>query len=177
MPEQKTPFNVEHTGLAYGYRDSDGYFWPIKEVDGALLVKTTGTIQIGEVEVKNDVGHPLPCYIVPGSTSTEQVLEYDEANSVASGSEVDLISYTVPGGKTLFLYSIKVSGDNVADYFLKLNGNQKEKVRTHDGSLIERFQYGSIGLKVDAGVVILVKVKNHQNYVGNFEATLFGALV
>ena len=130
------------------------------------------------VAVITDPGSPLATYPVnPIGLEFKDV--YAEAASVVSGVETDIVSYTIPVGKTFYLERVKFSGDNIAKYRLLLDGVEIEKCATwFSGPLFSEFNFGSIdyGKPITAGQVLTVKVLHVRPTAGDFQGRIQGVL-
>jgi hypothetical protein len=102
-------------------------------------------------------------------------VEYSDISSLASGTLTTILSYTVPVGKTLAMEKVEVSGCNVADYVVEVDGAIKGKRRTYFGNFNADFDYK--GLQVAAGLVVRVRVIHSRPTTGNFDASLIGSLL
>lgn len=136
----------------------------ISDVDGQHL-KTKPT---------NSPTDPLNVFIVDASGSTP-VMEYSSISSLAAGALTNILSYTVPAGKTLVLDKAEVSGCNVAEYSVEVNAVIKGVRRTYWGNFNADFSFNK--LQVAEGLVVRIKVIHSRPVVGDFNATLLGALV
>ena len=102
---------------------------------------------------------------------------YSEVSSIAVSLETNIDTYTVPAGKRVSIDHVGVSGDNVAEYRLRLNGSVIEKRRTSvGGSPNEIFNMN--GLELAAGDTIRVTVVNcsHDGLTGVFESKIKGII-
>ena len=101
---------------------------------------------------------------------------YNTALSVATGTTVDLLTYTVPIGKTAYLLLTDVSGTNIATYDIFLNGIQIARKRTYFGGPIsEVFLFGETlasAVPIAASTQVKVRVNNYRPTVADFEARL-----
>lgn len=108
-------------------------------------------------------------------TEGDAVAEYAEISSLASGALTTILTYTIPVAKTLKLERVEVSGCNVADYIVEIDGVVKGKRRTYFGGFNADFNLG--GLPVATGLVVRVRVIHTRPSAGDFDATLIGALL
>lgn len=122
----------------------------------------------------NAADDPLYVFVTTDSGSTP-VLEYASISSLASGALTNIISYTVPSGKTLQLSKIEVSGDNVALYQVIINSNLKGIRRTSFTKYNENFEFNNF--KVGEGLNVIVKVIHSRPELSDFNATLIGSLI
>lgn len=114
--------------------------------------------------------------VVFETTSVPQVNKniYNEVLSLASGATVSLVSYTVPAGKQMILERIRVSGDNIAKYFVYLNGNKFDAARTEYTSLNADMEYFSSekGYTLNAGDQVVVTVYNFRPDSADFSGRI-----
>ena len=115
---------------------------------------------VGQIEIEENLGTWLPIY--------------DEANSVAGLATATIINYTVPAGKELKTRTIDVSGDNVAKYFLEVDGNTEDTKRTYYTYFNETFELH--GQVYGPGVNIKIIVENRRNSTADFNAKILGVL-
>jgi hypothetical protein len=108
--------------------------------------------------------------VVTGSSSSAKSL-YNEISSVAIASLSNILTYTVPVGKTATIKKISVSGTNVADYQIFVNSSIVDRRRTYFGNLNEYF-YIDNSISLSASDVLYVKVIHERPDVGDFNARL-----
>jgi len=96
--------------------------------------------------------------------------------SVASGSTIVMIAYTVPVGKKVKLDSIQVSGTNIAKYRVKINGSPFAIRRTNFGTELNT-EFVMYSYEVAASGIVEVEVTNNRPYSGDYEVTLIGKLL
>ena len=102
---------------------------------------------------------------------------YNEANAVVSGATTVLVQYTVPGFITnSVLQRISVSGENIAEFTVFVNGTQIDTRRTFLGSsLSEYFEFitgTNNGFTLMPSDALVVKVLHNRPYVGDFEGRI-----
>jgi hypothetical protein len=115
--------------------------------------------------------------VVEGSGSPQVVKSfYNEISAVASGVQTQIVSYTVPGGKTAYLERIDSSGENVARYDVFINAAPFDTQRTYfGGDFNALFEYTTgmpIGYLLSAGDVVSLKVLHARPFVGKFEGRI-----
>lgn len=131
-----------------------------------------------EVGVNNDGSINVNIVSSTGSSTTPEVLQnvFNEAPSVASGSETSVVFYTVPPGKSSRLERVSYSGENVATYNLYVDGVLSEKMRTHFGGdlsgQMDFFGATKEGPVYSAGTVIELKVLHTRPDPGNFNGRI-----
>ena len=122
----------------------------------------------------NDPSDPLNVFLVNASGATP-VLEYNGISSLANGSLTNILSYTVPAGKTLQLHKVEVSGGNTAKYQVEINSVVKGIRRTYWGRFNADFEFNNY--QVGEGLVVRVRVIHSRPMAADFDATLIGALI
>lgn len=109
------------------------------------------------------------------SESIENI--YNEISLIASGSTTTIVSYTVLAGFTTFLQKADVSGSNIAQYDLLVNGVRVDRKRTwfNGGGLNVTFAFSDDpvgGLQLNVGDVVTVTVYNFRPFLGDFNARI-----
>lgn len=155
--------------------------------DNPLPVAFDGTIAIGDVTVVGTTPAHYP--LEPNAdgsinvnivdevpTNQKLVLTYNEDATVVGGVSADLVSYTVPIGKTSFLTRIDVSGENIAQYTVLINSVIYAVKRTYfGGNLNTEFTFGATGAPgyfLNSGDVVSVQVLHNRPASGPFEGTI-----
>lgn len=150
--------------------------------ENPLPVEFEGAISIGAVEVKGTNGNFLEpnadgsINVVVESTSSINVVvnTYNQVVAVPSGATTQLVSYTVPIGKTGILQRSGVSGENIARYDILINGVIQDTIRTmFGGDLTQSFDFTDgigFGLPLNSGDVVTVQVLHNRPYTGDFNA-------
>jgi len=113
------------------------------------------------------------------SISGEDVIAYNEVNSVPSGADTLVATYTVPLNKTFHLRHCMVSGTNIGVFTLKAADNSIAKKRTYFTKFNEDFFFESDvseGIKLTAGQTVKVYVRHSRPVVGDFNASIYGRL-
>lgn len=102
--------------------------------------------------------------------------KYGEANSVTTSTETSLITHTGAVGKTTFLQRVSVSGTNIAEYKVKLNGTTIDrKYSRHGGPLDLDFNYNgnnNNGYLISIGDIVSVTVIHVRPTTGDFNARI-----
>ena len=102
--------------------------------------------------------------------------EYNEINALAASMVSSLVTITAAIGKTTYLQKIPVSGTNVAEYTVKLNGDIIDKKRTYFGAHLDTmFDFSDDagkGLPLEEGDVILVEVEHIRPFSGDFNGRI-----
>ena len=148
-----------------------------------LPVAIEGSISISTVEVKGTNGNyiePNPdgsinVIVESGVTANPVINTYNQV-SVASGATVQIVTYTVPGGKTAILQRGAVSGENIGRYDIFINGAIQDTVRTmFGGDLTQMFDFTDgigFGLPLIAGDIVKIQVNNPRPYSANYNARI-----
>lgn len=101
---------------------------------------------------------------------------YNEVLSVPSFTNVNVVSYTVPVGKTATLQRAFVSGENIARYDVFVNSVTIGTKRTYfGGPLNNDFEFsgpGGGGVALATGDVVTIKAIHHRPVPGSFEGTI-----
>lgn len=116
---------------------------------------------------------PLPVDTTATPGETKNI--YGEANAIASGSTVLLVTYTVPALKVSYLQIIDAGGENIARYDIELNTVRIARNRTYFGSSLDtKFQWteNGKGLKLIAGDVLDVYVNHGRPSTSNHQARI-----
>ena len=132
----------------------------INDGTDALIVNSDGSINVN---------------VVSGSSSSDYKSYFNEVTAVASATLTTIQSYTVPGGKTANLQKIDISGTNIGEYTMLVNGVIQNKVYTYFTTLNNVFDFtgnGQAGYPLTAGDVVQVKVIHNRPDVGNFNARI-----
>lgn len=114
---------------------------------------------------------PIPL----GSDNPNRIRVSNSLSAVASGATPTLLTFTVPVGKTLFLELINVSGENVADYTVFIDGAKADVKRTYWSDFNADFWF--LGEPVGENKVIDVVVNNFRPSVSDFDSKLIGLLL
>lgn len=121
------------------------------------------------VLVKND--SPIPVSIEPSSGVQKNI--YAEALSVPSGSETQILSYSVPLDKVFILRRIEASGNNIATFRVKIDAVVIAKVYTYfSGPLSYVFDFSEFEL--NAGAILSVTAEHARPDAGDFSARVEG---
>lgn len=170
--------------------------WRVRPVDAygngysdsnPLPVAFDGTVSIGDVHilgpsptnneliVNSDGSINVIVESTPSPNSTV-ISTYNEVLSVASGSTVQINSYTVPVGMQAVLQRCVVSGENIARYDLLINSVKQDTLRTMFGgdfNAVFEFTTGNdSGLLLPAGTVVSVQVYNYRPSTADFESRI-----
>lgn len=100
---------------------------------------------------------------------------YNEVTSVANGATTVIQSYTAPIGFASFLQKIEISGTNIAQYVVKINGTIQDKKRTYFGASINlefKFVETGTGLPLTVGDVVTVEVVHARPNLGDFNSRI-----
>lgn len=145
---------------------------------GGGVVSGDVRVVYGENALKVNPDGSINVNIAPStSTASSAVLSiYGAANAVISGVSVQIISYTVPVNKVSILEKVEVSGENIANYQVLVNGIVQGSLRTYFGSdlnLTFDFITGQEnGFVLIAGDVVSVRVYHTRPTAAEFDARI-----
>lgn len=110
---------------------------------------------------------PIP----PAATTT--INTFSTVAAVASAATTDIVSYTVPVGKTFYLSYVEFSGENIADFEVLSGVTVIAKKRTYFGGqlsgefLFERTRFA-------ATTIVKLRVTHARPTTGDFEGRING---
>lgn len=133
-----------------------------------------------EVSVNSDGS--INVNIVNATPGAQEVISFfSDVSSVVAGVSTDVLTYTVPVGKTFKLYTVEFSGSNTGVFETLINGSTEARKRTYfGGNLFDQFAFngtGQEGLLLVAGDIIKLTVIHSRPYVGDFEGRVLGMLL
>lgn len=149
----------------------------IAEVNENGQLSTEANINnISDITGQKDSADSLPVVL---SNEQELILKqldakpnkviYDEVLSTGIGS-IDIVNYNVPLGFINELYEINVSGENVADYDIKINNQIVAKVRSYYTNYNTGLSLG--GLKINESDNLKICVNNRVASNSFFNASV-----
>lgn len=100
---------------------------------------------------------------------------YNEISSLASGISTTIVTYTAPISKITSLEIIEVSGTNIAEYTVLINGIKQAKKRTYFGAELNQeflFAQGAAGFPLSIGDVVTVSVVHSRPTLGDFNSRI-----
>ena len=100
-----------------------------------------------------------------------QTQTYSEITSVGSSTLTPILTY-VAATKRL-MKQVNVSGTNIATYTVLVNATTKAKVRTYFGGSLNEVVSFDVGVRIDIGDTVTIKVIHERSMTGDFNATLF----
>ncbi len=106
-----------------------------------------------------------------GNSNYNPVYTFSEVATVAMGVETNIVSYTVPVGKTALLTLSEMSGTNVSTYNLYVGAILVSKKRSHFASLTADMNFPN-GYVLNSGDVVTLKVIHNRPDTGDYEANL-----
>ena len=114
-----------------------------------------------------------PVRIIPMG---DDLTVYDETLGVTANTITDVISYTVPALKQVYIKHILASGTNVSVFTLEVNGSVVAKQRTYYTHFNTEFTFSpdpNAGLIYHEGDVIKVRAEHYNvAMAGDFNATV-----
>lgn len=133
------------------------------------------------VKIGNKPDEPMPVYVVDAvATSNVVINQFNAISAVASGSETQIVSYTIPPAKKFIISLVQFSGENIAKFNFYVDGVLSATARTMFGSdLTGELRFDSpngLGLELVAGQIISLKVLHPRPSVADFEGRILGAL-
>ncbi len=128
---------------------------------------TSGTVNANARISAIDSENLAPKQIVESGTLSNT---YNEVINVASGVLTTIASFTAT--QNTRLKQVDVSGENVAQYEVLVNGNIVSKKRTYFGSYLDTSFYFDKGINFTSGQIVLVRVLHNRPTVGNFNANI-----
>lgn len=137
----------------------------IYDSSGNSLTSTAGALNV-------NIGGGIVT-VTPGAGTFNSVesgtvdTAYNEVTSVASAILTTITTYNVT--QPTRLKWVDISGSNIAEYTVNINGTPIYKKRTYYGNLDNTFSF-SKGYNLVASDVITVKVIHYQPSVGDFSA-------
>lgn len=146
-----------------------------EELERARFFKTSNN-KIA-VRIGNDEAAPIYVTVVDDNNKTsEDVSYYDNAPLVSKLLPTLIASYTVPPGKVFELDHIEASGENTAQFTVKIAGlTNKVKYTYYGAALGVDFYYNAF--RISAGVTVEVFVEHFVNDTPvDFHATIEGRL-
>jgi len=117
---------------------------------------------------------PLPTQETPGAPAGHtSISSFDSVSSVANSVLTDIVTFTVPVGKKLFLDRVEVSGDNIAKYQVDIGGSVNAVKRSYWADFNQDFEWNDF--EITAGTVIKVQVEQTSRPdTGDYEARIVG---
>jgi hypothetical protein len=113
---------------------------------------------------------------IGSATSSDPVNKYGEVSAVASAMETTLVSHTAAIGKTTYLQGASSSGQNIADYKVKVNGTVIDRKLTNFGANpnVDFFfdGYLNLGYLLNVGDIVTVTVIHSRPYTADFNGKL-----
>ena len=99
---------------------------------------------------------------------------YSEITAVPSGPTVTVQTYTVPADKTGYLMKVTVSGTNIAEFAVLINGVIQDKRRTWFCDFNEDFDFleQNGGIQINAGDIVTVTVNHWRPALGDFNSKI-----
>lgn len=141
---------------------SDGTDTLAVNADGSLNVNILNPLQI---EVSAADGDNVA--IKPDGSQSYQ---YNEVTSVGSSTLTTVLTYIAISNKLLNL--VKVSGTNIAEYRVLINGSVVCKERTYFGNSLN-LEIPMLYTKIAIGDTLEIKVIHFRSSLGDFNSTIF----
>ncbi len=132
------------------------------------------------VKVKNKLSEAIPVFLTNPDLATEPINQFNDITNVASGSEAEIVSYTVPPATQFYLNFCQFSGENIAKYSVYIDSILIGTSRTYFGSSLSDhldFQTDSgSAMIITSGKNISLTVIHNRPTTADFEGRIFGAL-
>lgn len=151
----------------------------VESITGEVVVDITAASGDNIAITNQDGSNPLGINsdgsinvnVVNGSVGIyTPVNTYNEANSVASGILTTIVTQTMSiNGR---LICIEVSGSNIAEYTILVNGSKVSKVKTYFGSELNYYFDFKDGLLLNSGDIVLAQVLHNRPDLGDFNARI-----
>lgn len=123
------------------------------------------------VRINNSNSQPIP--IIP---SPRNLNVYDSISAIPADSKTNIVTYTVPIGKTLLLDVVEFSGENVATYEVTLGGVLSATHRTYFGGGLSNLFLFNL-LEIPQGDSVVLRVEHYRTTMnGDFEGRILGVL-
>ena len=110
------------------------------------------------------------------TTTNNTINQYNEVNAINSGISTDINTYTTISTGTVYLQNVHVSGCNISEYSIKINGTTIDKKLTYfGGSLNENFNYTDTtnkGYKLTAGDIVTVCVIHNRPNISDYNSRI-----
>lgn len=139
-------------------------------VYGTQNGQPNGTIQVLKINPDGSIN-------INTDTPTAKIVNsvFGSISSVSNGILTTILTYTVPVGKTDYLSLIEVSGDNMAQFEIYINGILNARKRTSLMEFNEQFDFyvdSEIGLSLNSGTILQIMVIQNRPSLGNYEARI-----
>lgn len=113
--------------------------------------------------------------IVPGGA--DSIDEHDSVSAVPINTPTAVLTYTVPVGKILYLQAARGSGYVPAEYWVEIDGTERERQRSNWANWNVKFDFPQDGIKVVAGDLVKVFAMHRFISTQDFNASIYGRLV
>ena len=126
-----------------------------------------------EVEIKNDIGNPVPVTIVSGAGTQTSFIKYGKQSAVPNSSLTTVITHTVTT-TDLYLTGFILTGEIDAEVGLYVNTSRAIPGRTSEQDRNLMLPFPS-PLRMVVGTILDLKVEHFYNgKTSDFEAALIG---
>lgn len=141
-----------------------------------------GDIEIGAVEIKD---HITDIRTAVDSTNALKVREAQLETSInqyssgtgTAGVLTDILTYTVPTGKTFYIEGYIATGEAEARFEVTVDSVVKTAYRITRADLTAEVNFGKAPIVALADSVVKVRVENHYNTNLTFETNIYGYLI
>jgi len=128
---------------------------------------TSGTVNANARISAIDGENLAPKLTIESGTLTNV---YNEVLSVASGVLTTIVSFTAT--QNTRLKQVDVSGENIANYEVLVNGNVISKKRTYFGNFLDHSFFFDKGINFTSGQQVVVRVIHNRPTTANFNANI-----
>jgi hypothetical protein len=134
----------------------------------------------GEVSVRscisNTAANAIPVVVVDAPVSSEtNINQFSEISSLVKSTLTDIVTYTIPVGKTFYLKMVESSGNNYAEYSVLRGVTKIGSKRSSELDFNVNLPFHD--LPFNSGEIISVKVIHERPQSGDFEGRIIGVLI
>jgi hypothetical protein len=171
-PTQPAPDNVLIAGSEDGTK---GGLKHAARVDSDLDLRVG--VSDGNNKLKVNPDGTINVNVVP-STNPDNIVKntFGTASAVVGGVTTNIVTYTVPIGKTAILQRSVASGENIGTFTLSVNSNVESVLRTYyAGPFNVTFEFitgQENGLLLNSGDVVTVTILHNRPFTGNFDGRI-----
>lgn len=151
-------------------------------VEGIEVTLLPGDIEIGAVEIKDGLTDQRASVGSDGGLRVQELPVLEPINVFASDTGTaslftDIVVYTVPAGKTLYLTGYIVTGEAEAKFELVDNTTVISTFRITRATMTGAIDFGKGAIKVIGAHTVTIRVRNNDLVDRTFEGQLYGYLI
>lgn len=152
---------------------------PADTVGGKSLLGTNASGQTKRLLVDNTSNNSLFVHVTEDDSITGGGTPTNiyGASNASFNIETNIVSYTVPVGKTFNITEVEVWGDYFAEYFVRINGTQTGGTNVSCAERSKTLEFEVAPIPATSGQVITVSVKHQAMGTVTFHCNLMGGLV